>query len=591
MLWRETPTSGELIPGTIAGLGLSPVTAALLAQRGLLDAERVQSFLNPRLQEISDPFLVGNMRPAVDRLRRALSRGEEIAVFGDYDADGITSTVLVLELLGRFGRKPRFILPRRMEEGYGLSRGALERMLEDGRPGLLLALDCGTNSAEEVRWLKAGGTDVVILDHHSSHGPGAAEAGAVVVNPHLSDPADAPWLDLCTAGLAFKFAHALLKDLRASGDATALATDVRDFLDLVALGTIADLVTLRGENRILARKGLEKLPSTTRTGLAALYEVSGIETGQPVTPFDIAFRLSPRLNASGRLADAGLAVEMLRGEEWLACLSAARELDRMNRERQDIEREMAKEAMEIVDAREPESAIVVHSKNWHQGVAGIVASRLANHYHRPAIVLCNEEGAFLKGSGRSAQGVDLTSALTSCTGLVETWGGHPMAVGVTLSPEKLDAFRAAFCASVSAMMAGRSAEPVLEIAAWVDVADLSEALFREIDLLGPFGNGNPEPVFAVRGARLAWPAAPFGSGHCRFSIDGPPGAKIACVAWRAGERIPPCGSRVDLAARLTWNVWKGRRSPQLQVEDWRLSAAPEPEILPAPFAGQARRMR
>ncbi|HNX05873.1 MAG TPA: DHHA1 domain-containing protein, partial [Opitutales bacterium] len=402
-----------------------------------------------------------------------------------------------------------------------------------------------------------------------------------------------PWLDLCTAGLAFKFAHALLKELRGENDSTALATDIRETLDLVALGTIADLVSLTGENRILARKGLEKLQSVTRTGLAALFEVSGIETGQPVTPFDIAFRLSPRINASGRLADAGMAVDMLRGNDWTACLATARELDRMNRERQDIERGMAQQAMEIVDAEPPAPAIVLHSDKWHQGVAGIVASRLANHYHRPAIVLCTEDGGLVKGSGRSAAGVSLTEALAACTGHLETWGGHPMAVGVTLRAEKLTGFRKAFCAAVEGLLAGASREPSLEIAGWVNLDELGDALFREIDLLGPFGQGNPEPVFAIRGAKLSHPAASFGSGHCRFSIDCTGGNKLACVAWRAGERIPPCGRPIDIAARLTWNVWKGRRIPQLGVEDWRFSepAGGAVPLRTESFAGQTRRLR
>jgi single-stranded-DNA-specific exonuclease len=590
VLWKASPFSTELSRTLGEALGVGDVTASILAQRGFTSPEMARAFLDPRLGNMTDPFAVTNMDAAVKRLRAAMTKGESIAVFGDYDVDGVTATVIVLDLLARFGITPRYILPRRMEEGYGLSRTALERMLEGGRPDLLLALDCGTNSAEEARWLKNLGTDLVILDHHTSRDEDASKAGAVLVNPHLFDEAASPWTDLCTAGLAFKLAHALLKDLRKDGDETAGAIDLRETLDLVAMGTIADLVTLTGENRILARKGLEKLRSTSRTGLAALFEVSGIEPDQPVTPFDISFRLSPRINASGRLADAGTAVEMLRGDDWAACLESARALDRMNRERQEIERTMAAEAVEMVAAEAPETpAIVLYSPSWHPGVAGIVASRLAGHFLRPAIVLCSDESGLLKGSGRGVTGVDLTSALADCAGLLKTWGGHPMAVGVSLRPENLDAFRAALCEAVSRHLSGSAAEPSLDIAGWITPSELSENLFREIEGLGPFGQGNPEPVLGIRGARLSYPASLFGSGHCRFSIETSFG-RLGCVAWRTGGRVPPAGVPVDLAARLTWNVWKGRRNPQLQVEDWREVSGEEP-IRPEAFAEEERRLR
>ncbi len=589
MLWKETSCSAELAHLLGEALEVGNVTASLLAQRGFASPEEARSFLDPRLGNMADPFAVTNMPAAVKRLREAMTKGESIAVFGDYDVDGVTATVIVLDLLARFGITPRYILPRRMEEGYGLSRTALERMLEDGRPDLLLALDCGTNSAEETRWLKSLGTDLVILDHHTSRGEDASKAGAVLVNPHLFDDPASAWTDLCTAGLAFKLAHALLKDLRQAGDETAGAIDLRETLDLVAMGTIADLVSLTGENRILARKGLERLRSTARTGLAALFEVSGIEPDQPVTPFDISFRLSPRINASGRLADAGTAVELLRGGDWATCLDSARALDRMNRERQEIERTMAAEAVEMVAALPETPAIVLFSPNWHPGVAGIVASRLAGHFLRPAIVLCSDESGLLKGSGRGVAGVDLTLALADCAALLETWGGHPMAVGVSLRPENLDAFRTALCGAVARHLAGGAAEPSLDIAGWVSPSELSENLFREIESLGPFGQGNPEPVLGIRSARLSYPASTFGSGHCRFSIETPFG-RLGCVAWRTGGRVPPAGVPVDLAARLTWNVWKGRRNPQLQVEDWREVSCGE-TLRPGAFAEQGRRPR
>lgn len=545
---------------------------------GLGRAEDARRFLNPRLQELDDPFRITHMAEAVERVLQALSAGDSIAIFGDYDVDGVTSTVILLDLLRRFGANPDYIVPRRMEEGYGLSRVALERMLENGRPKLLIAADCGTNSIDEVKWLKENGTDVIIIDHHTSREQGTAADDAILVNPHVFDGEDQPWSQLCTAGLAFKFAHALLKRLRTDNDETAGKTDIREYLDLVAMGTVADLVPLTGENRILACKGIERLRDTNRTGIEALYEVTGIEPGQPVTPFDIAFKLSPRINASGRLADARTAVEMLLGNDWNKCHAAAETLDRMNRERQDIEREIAQQAMSIVDDSYADApALVLHSPDWHQGVVGIVASRLANHYHRPAIVLGNEENGLIKGSGRSVEGADMVRILTDCVQYLETWGGHPMAVGITIRKENLDAFREAFATSVAANAKGIPAEPELDIAVWITPGDICEELFREIDTLGPYGQGNPQPTLAIRKANIPYPATTFGGGHCRFVVDIAPGKRIPCVAWRTGERTPPPNRQLDIAARLTWNVWKGQRTAQLQVEDWRESSDVMPD--------------
>jgi single-stranded-DNA-specific exonuclease len=568
--WTHKATSRALVSELSRELGTSPVAASLFCRMGLSDALSARRFMNPRLQELDDPFLITHMAEAVERMLVAIKSGETIAIFGDYDVDGVTSTVLLIDFLKRFGVKPTYIVPRRMEEGYGLSRTALERMLDGGRPKLLLAVDCGTNSIDEVRWLKDNGTDVIILDHHTSRDQLTTANDAILVNPHVFDGEEQPWSHLCTVGLAFKFVHALLKKMRAEGDESAEKTDIREYLDLVAMGTVADLVPLTEENRILACKGIERLKNTTRTGIEALFEVTGIERGQTITPFDIAFKLSPRINASGRLADAGTAVEMLLCRDRDKCHAVAQTLDNMNRERQDIERAIAQEAMKTVDERYAQSpALVLHSSEWHQGVVGIVASRLANHYRRPAIVLGTEEGGLLKGSGRSVEGADMVQILAPCTKYLETWGGHPMAVGISIKQENLDAFRKAFETSVAALTGSAPVEPELDVSCWIDPDELTEDLFKEIDAIGPYGQGNPQPTIAVRNTKVPYPATIFGGGHCRFLIEVAPGRRMACVAWRTGLRTPPPNTPLDIAARLTWNVWKGQRTPQLQVEDWR----------------------
>jgi single-stranded-DNA-specific exonuclease len=567
--WTQKSTSRADAVELSRLIGVCPTVASILRNLGIADAEAAALFLTPRLQKIEDPFAISHMDEAVTRLLKAMREGKSIAVFGDYDVDGVTSTAFLIDFLRRFGLNIRFFLPRRMDEGYGLSIPAIKRMIEQGKPDLLIAADCGTNSVEELKFLSDNGTDVIILDHHTSRGKSLSSQTAILVNPHLLDGEDKPWSNLCTAGLVFKFAHAILKKLRAQGDETAADIDLREYLDLVALGTIADLVPLSGENRILASKGLERLRKTSRTGLMAMYSIVGIEPDQPITPFDISFRLSPRINASGRLSDACTAVEMLLSNDMTSCVKAAQSLDEMNRSRQNIEREIAKEATEMVESHYADDpALVLYDKNWHTGVVGIVASRIAGHFHRPAIVLGSEGNGLLKGSGRSAGGIDMMEILAACSQHLVTWGGHPQAVGVSVEAAKLDDFRAVFCENVAARHTKAVEARTIEIACKVSPDELSDLLFEEIDKLGPFGQGNPQPILAICATNITSPVTTFGSGHCRFSIDA--GTRtMQCVAWRTGDNLPPSDTPLDLAAILTWNVWKGRRFPQLQIEDWR----------------------
>ncbi|MBN1403658.1 MAG: single-stranded-DNA-specific exonuclease RecJ, partial [Opitutales bacterium] len=554
MRWTHREQPSAIVAELAGELHLSTAAATLLCSLGFDDCEAARRFMNPMLRELDDPFAITNMGAAVARIRAAMFRNESIAVFGDYDVDGVTSTVFLLGILDSFGVHPRYLVPRRMEEGYGLSRQALERMLSEGRPDLLIAVDCGTNSVEEAAWLRSQGVDLVILDHHTSREQGNADKDAILVNPHVFDGEDKPWSQLCTVGLVFKFAHALIKQMREEGDEAAMRIDLKEYLDLVAMGTVADLVPLLGENRILARKGLERMSNPSRTGLEALYEVAGMQIGQAVTPFDVSFRLSPRINASGRLAEASTAVDMLMGRDWTRCLEEARTLDSMNSERQEIERGIAAEAIARVDELYADApAFVLHSADWHQGVVGIVASRIAHHYNKPAVVLGTEESGLYKGSGRSVAGVDLVAALGACDRHLEAWGGHPMAVGVSLKADRLDAFRELFCKAVEAQGASLPTERELEIACWLSPSEINDDLFRELDDMGPFGQGNPQPLFGVRGIRLTHPATAFGGGHCRFFADLGRGQSISCVAWRMGDCMPPPSRKLDLAARLTWN--------------------------------------
>lgn len=566
MQWIHDP--GNSAPAALLGreLGLSEVIARLLCRRGLSDCDRAAAFLQPRLARLADPFAITHLRAATDRVRQALKGAQSIVVFGDYDVDGVTSTALLVHVLQRFGARPRFYVPRRLDEGYGLSRSALKRVLEDGRPDLFIAVDCGTSSRNEVAWLREQGCDVLILDHHTSKE--ALPEDAIVVNPHVHDSEDAPWYHLCSVGLVFKLVHGLLKALREAGDELAFEIDLKEYLDLVALGTIADLVPLHDENRIFAQVGLRMLQSPQRPGLFALFEVAGVEMDRAVDPFDISFRLGPRINASGRLDDAARPIAMLLGTELSDCRNTARELDAFNRERQDIEATITREAIrQVEDNWSDAPAFILHSPEWHPGVVGIVASRVSQHFHRPTLILGSEDG-LAKGSGRSITGIDLVEALKPCSRHLERWGGHPMAIGVSARVEELDGLREAFCASILEQVGGTLPEKCIRIDEWIRPSLLTGQFLDELGRLAPYGMGNPEPVLAVKGAILRFVQG-FGKNHIRFQLERAPGDYLSGVAWRAAESPPPEGVPIDLAFRFHWNLWRDRREPRITLIDWR----------------------
>jgi single-stranded-DNA-specific exonuclease len=395
-----------------------------------------------------------------------------------------------------------------------------------------------------------------------------------LINPRVKGRPGAPWEYLCSVGLVFKLCHGFLKLRRKVEDARAFELKLAETLDLVAMGTIADLVPLTGENRILARHGLRVLEKCERAGLRALFGVSGLQPGQTLATSDVSYRLGPRINASGRLADAALPVELLLGTEMAACQRAAATLENLNRERQGIERQVQLEAEKIVEATQRDAPVlVVFGENWHPGVVGIVAGKLCREYARPCLVL-GREGSLAKGSGRSVPGVNLVEVLQSCAALLTTWGGHPMAVGVSLETANLAAFRTAMAEAVRARRSvAESQEDAreLEISAWVEPGDLGEALLTELDLLHPYGEANGEPVFGIRGVRLAQAAEVFGQVNYRCRIPGGRGRQVGAVAWRKADRLPPVGADLDFAAKFQWNCWNGRKTPQLEILDWRIS--------------------
>jgi single-stranded-DNA-specific exonuclease len=571
MLWIHTPIPAAEVEDLSKRAGVGPVLAELLLRVGHRDPVLAAEFLRADLSGLEDPFQVGNVVAAVGRLKAAIAAREKVTVLGDYDVDGVSSTALLVLVLRRFGLDPKFVVPRRSEDGYGLSRSAIDRALEAGKPGLFIALDCGTNSHDEVDYLLGQGIDVLVVDHHRSKDR-TLERG-LLINPHVQgiagEPAQPAWQHLCTVGLVFKLMHGLLKQLRSENHPVAARIRLRDHLDLVAMGTIADLVPLLGENRILAKNGLRILQETARPGLRALMEVSGITGSQVLQPVDISFRLGPRINASGRLADAALSVELLLSEDARFSWETAQQLDAFNRERQDIERKITEEAERMIEELYiGDAGIVLFSEAWHPGVVGIVAGRVSRRYNRPCIVLGNE-GDTAKGSGRSVDGVNLVDILAKCPEGLESWGGHPMAVGISLPKAEVAGFRGRFAAAVRESVGSAIAEARLTIAAWLTPDQITEHLMDELDTLHPYGQGNPEPVFGLRGVSFRRRPEVFKVRHFRFWLEDSRGRSMSGVAWKMAERIPPVGVPLDLAVELNWNFFNDRKLLQIELVDWR----------------------
>ena len=549
-------------------IGLSGVVTRILVERGFNEVENIEEFLRPRLAQLEDPFAIKNLKAAAIRIEKAVLHNESIVVFGDYDVDGITSTTQIVSMLRTLELTPKFCVPRRLEEGYGLSREAIDRVFNGEVPQLFIALDCGTNAHDSIAYLCDLGVDVIIVDHHQTKTK--APEDCIFVNPHVNDHEDAPWSNLCTAGLVFKLLHGILKLRRQADDPRVKGIQLKDYLDLVAMGTVADLVPLQGENRILSWFGLRHLRANNRAGVRALAEVAGIDSCQEIVSSDISFKIAPRINASGRLADASLPIELLLQDDYGSCLNMAERLDVINRERQIIERGISKiaeqrAAIEFADA----PGIVLFSEDWHPGVVGIVASRVSRRFHKPCVIL-GAEGNLAKGSGRSVASVNLVEVFQHCTDLLEHWGGHPMAVGVALKSLDVATFTKCYLECLKDRYPSGLPEPSLEISTWLEIGDLNESLLEELDHLQPFGQGNHEPIFGLRSLILEESPDSFGDANFRFRLPAQSGSKrgISGIAWRLGEP-PKMGRAVDMAFRFNWNYWRNNRYPQLTLIDWR----------------------
>src|SRR6059058_4242437 len=464
-----------------------------------------------RVASLSDPFLLPQMRAAVVRILAALDSQERIVLFGDYDVDGVTSLALLNEMLRAYGGTPELFLPLRMEEGYGLSGESIERCVKQHRPQLLIALDCGTSSVNEISELKKRGVDVIVLDHHE---PKSELPDCVaVVNPNLTQ---CGMEYLCSVGIVFKLCHALLKTRLLTG------FDLKSKLDLVALGTVADIVPLRGENRVLVQRGAIEIARTSRMGLRKLMQVAGVRV--PILPEDIGYRLGPRLNAAGRLSTAEKSLRLLLTQEESEAAVLAAELDQQNRERQEVEQEIFDAAIEGIDSQfdaARDAAIVAGAHGWHPGVLGIVASRIVRKYHRPAIMIGFDENGMGKGSGRSIEGLNLVDALTRCVSrdcAIEKFGGHEMAAGLAMREENFEQFAEVFGRIARESLSEEALQGRLCLDHELPFRDIDVEFLRCHELLQPFGNANPQPLFFAHAVEPVGPPRVSNQKHLVFRL-------------------------------------------------------------------------
>ena len=544
-----------------AELGVSPLLARLLWTSGREHADLARPFLQPRLKSLGDPYALPGMAAAVGRLELALARGEKMALYGDYDVDGVASLALLYRVFSALGAQVGCFLPHRMDEGYGLSEEGVTRCLKEHAPTLLLAVDCGTSSAELIARIEAGGVDVIVLDHHEA-GIGAPRCTALV-NPKAAPipEADDDLKYLCSGGLAFKLCHALLKR-RENRE-----IDLRDYLDLVALATVSDLADLEGENRILVQAGLARLAYSRWPGVTALAEVAGV--APPYRSQDLAFKLGPRLNAAGRLDSAQAALDLLLTDDMRTAQRLAKILDTHNRERQNVESDVLDQALAMVEENGWGSgpAIVVGAEGWHQGVLGIVAARLMRKYHRPAFVIGFEEAGLGKGSGRSIEGFPLVEALAACAKLLVKFGGHDRAAGLSIERHQLEIFREQFIALALAGLTPEHLRPRLRIGAEVQLAELHMGFLDEHEALQPFGQCNPRPLLCAKGVRLHQPPGVMAQKHSKLELAQGRERRTAMYFNVLPTQLPP--QPWDVAFAIEPNKWNGTVKLQLTIEDIR----------------------
>jgi single-stranded-DNA-specific exonuclease len=568
--WLMPEVPQEQAAALAAELGLHPLSARVLVHRGLRTPEAASAFLSDKLADLPDPFRMKGMVAAVDRLFRAIREKEHITLYGDYDVDGVCSTSLLTLFLRELGARPATYIPHRLDEGYGLNLQAVEKIASDGTR-VLVTLDCGVTSVAEISRARDLGLDVVVVDHHTV--PPTLPPAVAVLNPHQPG-CEYPTKHLCAAGVAFNLCMGLRKKLREDGwFATRKEPNLKALMDLVAMATVADVVPLTGANRILVHHGLQELSAGRRHGVRALKEVAGLEADSPVTAGQVGYRLGPRINAAGRLHDASLGLQLLCSESLDAARSLAQVLDRANAERQGIESGILTEALAQAEERaEHARGFVLYADGWHPGVIGIVASRVVERFHRPTVMVGVKDGVG-KGSARSIEGFHLYDALSGCADLLARFGGHKHAAGLTIEAKHLPALRESFERIARQRLTPEDLIPRCKVDAVVGVKELDERAVEALQKLGPFGQGNPEPVLVLRhqvARPRVLPHKSGGAGHLKLALVDAP--SVDAIGFGMADRLALTEGPVDLAFQASFDTFRGQRRLSLKLKDLRIAA-------------------
>ncbi len=557
--WLVSRTNPDYLNYLSREASISPVLAQILINRDIKDADAIRDFLSPSVEMMHDPFLLPDMDRAVERLKKSVEKSETVLVHGDYDADGLTSTAILVSAFRMLGLKTNYHIPNRLIEGYGMSLKGIEKAAQCNAD-IIITADCGISSEESISKAISMGMDVIVTDHHEV--PVSLPPATAVIDPHRKD-SEYPFQYLAGVGVAFKLIQALFTELKIEDYDAKL----KSFLDLAALGTIADSVPLIGENRIIVSHGLKLInEGGARTAIKAMKEVGGID--REFLAKTLSFTLIPRINAAGRLQDAGEVVELFLTEDIKEAKRIAVLLDEQNRKRKEIEGRVFKEAMEMIDPEQVNSAIVLSSPAWHPGVIGIVASRLVEIFYKP-VFLFSIDGETAKGSARSIPPFHLYKAISECSEHLLGYGGHRFAAGLRITTDKLPAFNDLMISKVDNSISPADLVPVLDIDTAVQLSDINLSLVKELILLEPFGNANREPLFGAKGINIVDHRI-VGNNHLKLQLS-QNNYQIDTIGFGMGDELKNIGSSstLDIAFVPEINEWNGMRNIQLKLKALR----------------------
>jgi single-stranded-DNA-specific exonuclease len=562
--WNVRRPDGDAAASLARVLGVSPILATLLINRGYADEAAARLFLTPGYDQLHEPYLMLGMREAVARLKHAIENREPVLIYGDYDVDGTTGTAILLRALKLLGAQTGFHIPHRFTEGYGIQQPALERAAADGYK-LVVSVDCGIRAHEPLYWARDHGLDVIITDHHLPDENEGAPPAFAVLNPN-QEGCEYPDKHLAGVGVAFKLVHALFREYGREAQVAA-------FMKVVAIGTVADVAKLVGENRTIVAIGLKDLARVANPGLKALIDVAGCGDGKGMTAYDLGFRIGPRINAAGRMDAARAVVELFDTRDAAVARHLAEHLDARNEERKNVQQQIIDLALaELGDGTEAKVA-VIQGSGWHRGVIGIAASKIAERLNRPCVVL-SIDGDVAHGSGRSIEPYHLLNGLTACADLFEKFGGHSHAAGITIRPEKIAEFRRRLNEHAAACLTAEDLEHSVTIDMELPAESVTFQLARELQALEPFGAGNARPVFATRNLRCLSEPQVLKDRHLKLRLAGAHNRPLEAVWWNCVEtagQTPVLNGSIELAYSIEVSAWNDEFRMQLNVADLRYS--------------------